>query len=98
MPVETVLAYALGVIGTLLLMLISLVVYVFRSLKGEVLGVKGDIGELSRNRAKLVHKDECRATVSRVHDRLDEHDAQIHELHERMARVETTLDLTEHCS
>lgn len=96
MSVENVLAYALGIIGVLLSMLIALVVYVFVSLKGEVLGVKTDIGELSRNRAKLVHKDECRESVRRVHDRLDEQEANLHQLNERMARVETTLDLTEH--
>lgn len=97
MSLETVLAYALAMIGMLLSLLIALVVYVFMNLKSEVLGVKGDIGELSRNRAKLVHKDECRDSVQRVHARIDEHDAQLLELNERVARMETKFDLTEHC-
>lgn len=96
MSLETILAYALAVIGVLLSMLIALVVYVFVSLKSEVLGVKGDIGELSRNRAKLVHKDECRATTSRIHSRLDEHETDLHQLNERMTRAETLLQLKEH--
>lgn len=95
MPLETLLAYALAVIGALLTMLIGLVVYVFVSLKSEVLGVKTDIGELSRNRAKLVHKEECRATTTRIHDRLDECEADLHQLNERMARAETLLELKE---
>lgn len=92
---ETILAWALSSIGVLLTMLIGLVVYVFLSLKGEVLGIKSDISELSRNRAKLVHKDDCRETAQRVHARLNETDAQLLDLTERMTRVETTLDLTE---
>lgn len=98
MSLETVLAYAFGLIGVLLSLLIALVVYVFISLKHEVLGLKLDIGELSRNRVKLVHKDDCRQTAGRVHERMDETDAQLQDLNARMTRVETTLDLVEHCS
>lgn len=94
---ETILTCALGIIGVLLTMLIALVVYVFLSLKGEVLGIKSDISELSRSRAKLVHKAECRETAQRMHIRIDEQEAQLLGLTERMARVETALDLTE-CS
>lgn len=94
---ETILTCVFGVIGMLLTLLIALVVYVFLSLKGEVLGIKNDISELSRNRAKLVHKSECRETAQRVHVRLDEQESQLQNLTERMARVETTLDLSE-CS
>lgn len=97
MPVETLLACVLGIIGALLTMLIGLVVYVFLSLKGEVRNVASEVNELSRNRAKLVHKDDCRATAQRVHTRLDEFDATLQDLNGRMTRVETTLEM-EHCS
>ena len=36
---ETLLAYSMGIIGTLLVLLISLVVYVFLTLREEVRGV-----------------------------------------------------------
>ena len=37
---ETLLAYSMGIIGTLLVLLISLVVYVFLTLREEVRGVR----------------------------------------------------------
>lgn len=96
MSVETMLPYATGIISALLALLTGLLAYVFVSLRTEVLGVKTDIGELSRNRAKLVHKDECRESVRRVHNRLDEQEATLHQLNERVVRVEAILDRTEH--
>lgn len=96
MSVETMLPYATGIISALLALLTGLLAYVFVSLRTEVLGVKTDIGELSRNRAKLVHKDECRESVRRVHKRLDEQEATLHQLNERVVRVEAILDRTEH--
>lgn len=98
MSLETVLAYALGIIGALLTMLIALVVYVFVSLKGEVRGVAADVTSLTRNRVKLMHRDDCRTTTQRFQSQLDEMKEETHELSERVARVETALDLTEHCS
>lgn len=97
MSVETVLAYALGIIGVLLSMLIALVVYVFVSLKGEVRGVAADVTSLTRNRVKLMHRDDCRTNTQRFQDQLDELKEETHGLSERVARVETALDLTEHC-
>lgn len=97
MPVDTLLAYSLAVIGALLTMLIALVVYVFFSLKGQVRDLAVDMNALTHSHLKMMHKEDCRATAGRVHTRLDEQDAQLHELNERMTRVETTLDLTEHC-
>ena len=40
---ETLLAYSMGIIGTLLVLLISLVVYVFLTLREEVRGVSSDL-------------------------------------------------------
>ncbi len=93
MSVETLLTYALAMIGGLLGMNLGLVVYVFQSLKTEVRSVATEVSDLHRNRAKLVHRDDCRVLTERVHARLDEQEAHIHDLNERLARVETTLDL-----
>ena len=56
---ETLLAYSMGIIGTLLVLLISLVVYVFLTLREEVRGVSSDLSELNKHRVKLVHIDDC---------------------------------------
>ena len=71
---ETLLAYSMGIIGTLLVLLISLVVYVFLTLREEVRGVSSDLSELNKHRVKLVHIDDCRLTVARVHERLDDYE------------------------
>ena len=55
---ETLLAYSMGIIGTLLVLLISLVVYVFLTLREEVRGVSSDLSELNKHRVKLVHIDD----------------------------------------
>ena len=47
---ETLLAYSMGIIGTLLVLLISLVVYVFLTLREEVRGVSSDLSELNKHR------------------------------------------------
>lgn len=95
MPVETVLTYSLTIIGVLLSMLIALVVYVFVSLKSEVVKVATEVGDLNKNRAKLVHKDECHSSVGRMHSRLDEFESAQHELAHRVTRVEAQLELLE---
>ena len=92
MSEEAVLTYALSVIGVLLSLLIGLVVYVFVSLKSEVKGVAKEVGDLNKNRVKLVHKDECHATIGRMHSRLDEFETAQHELATRMVRVEAKLE------
>lgn len=97
MSVETVLAYALGIIGALLTMLIGLVVYVFLSLKGEVRGVAADVTSLTRNRVKLMHRDDCRSTTQRLQEQLDEQQEEINELAQRMTRAETLLDADKEC-
>ena len=88
---ETLLAYSMGIIGTLLVLLISLVVYVFLTLREEVRGVSSDLSELNKHRVKLVHIDDCRLTVARVHERLDDCEEAMQELSERMARTEALL-------
>ena len=87
---ETLLAYSMGIIGTLLVLLISLVVYVFLTLREEVRGVSSEVAALS-NRVKLVHIDTCRLTVSRIHERLDDCEETVQGLSERMARTEALL-------
>ena len=81
---ETLLAYSMGIIGTLLVLLISLVVYVFLTLREEVRGVSSDLSE-------FVHIDDCRLTVARVHERLDDYEDAMQGLSERMARTEALL-------
>lgn len=98
MSVETVLAYALGVIGVLLTMIIALVVYVFISLKNEVRGVATDVTSLRDNRVKLVHRTDCRTTTEHLQEQLDDQQGSIQDLSERMARAETMLHIGEHCS
>lgn len=92
MPLETVLAYSLGIIGFLLSLLIALIVYVFVSLRGEVHKVASDVRDLTFNRPKLMHRDDCRVTTTRIHDRLDEHEGMFQELGERVARIETQME------
>lgn len=86
------LPYALSIIGVLLSLLIGLVVYVFVSLKSEVKGVAKEVGDLNKNRVKLVHKDECHATAGRMHSRLDGVEAAQYDLATRMVRVEAKLE------
>lgn len=93
MQIETVLAYALTAFGFLLTLLIGLVVYVFTSLRADVKGVAFEVGELNRNRAKLIHREDCRATTNRLHERLDEHDENLQTLGERMTRVEARMEI-----
>lgn len=92
---EPLLAASVGLIGFLLSLLIALVAYVFISLRGEVRELAEEISELHDKRARLVHRDDCRITIDRIHDRLDEQDASIHQLHQRVARTETLLE--KHC-
>lgn len=95
--ISALLPYALGIIGVLLTMLIGLVVYVFFQLKGEVRNVATEVGELSRNRVKLVHRADCRETTQRFQEQINALGEDTRELSERMTRVETALDLSEHC-
>lgn len=88
---ETLLASSLGVIGALLMLLISLVVYVFLTLRQEVRGVSSEVAELSRHRVKLVHIDDCRLTAKRLHERLDDCEETVQGLSERVARTEALL-------
>lgn len=92
MGAETVLTYALISLGFLLTLLIGLVVYVFVSLKSDVKSVGFEVGELNRNRAKLMHREDCRATTNRLHERLDEQEESIQSLGERMTRVEAHME------
>lgn len=89
---ETLLASSLGVIGALLMLLISLVVYVFLTLRQEVRGVSSEVAELSRHRVKLVHIDDCRLTAKRLHERLDDYEETVQDLSERVARTEALLE------
>ena len=88
---ETLLTSSLGVIGALLMLLISLVVYVFLTLRQEVRGVSSEVAELSRHRVKLVHIDDCRLTAKRLHERLDDCEEAMQGLSERVARTEALL-------
>lgn len=88
---ETLLVYSTAINGTLFMLIISLVVYVFLTLREEVRGVSSDLSELNKHRVKLVHIDDCRLTVARVHERLDDCEEAMQELGERMARTEALL-------
>lgn len=98
MPIETILTYAQAIIGVLLSMLIALVVYVFLSLKGQVQSVAADVSSLTLGRAKLMHKDDCRATMQRFQGQLDEQQEYILQLANRVTRTETLLEIEDHCS
>ena len=47
LSLETLLAISVSIIGALLVLLISLVVYVFLTLRQEVRGVSSEVAELS---------------------------------------------------
>jgi hypothetical protein len=87
-----ILPYALTVIGVLLSLLIGLTSYVFISLRAEVRSLRDDIGALSDSRMKLVHKEDCRTTVARIHDRLDAHKEELAHQGERLAHVEAIVN------
>ena len=91
LSLETLLAISSSAIGALLLMIISLIVYVFLTLKQEVRGVSSEVAELNRHKVKLVHIDTCRLTVSRFDERLDDCVEAVQGLSERMARSEALL-------
>ncbi len=88
----TVLTYSMGVIGALLLLLISLVVYVFLTLRQEVRGVSTEVSELRKSRVKLIHVDDFRLTNERIHQRIDECEFGLHALGERLARAEAFIE------
>lgn len=92
---ETVLAYAFSIIGVLLLLLTSLVVYVFLSLRREVRELAAEVQELRDVRIKLMHRGDCRQAMQAVSGRLDLNDKDVYLLQERMARVETKLHIGE---
>ena len=46
-------------------------VYIFKSLKSEVKDVGQKVSQLDTIRFKLVHKDDCRHALDRVHERID---------------------------
>lgn len=48
LSLETLLAISVSIIGALLVLLISLVVYVFLTLRQEVRGVSSEVAELSK--------------------------------------------------
>lgn len=73
------------------MLIIALVVYVFLTLRQEVRGIASDLSELSKHRVKLVHIDDCRLTVARVHERLDDCEEAMQGLSERVARTEALL-------
>ncbi len=88
---ETLLVYSTAINGTLFMLIIALVVYVFLTLRQEVRGIASDLSELSKHRVKLVHIDDCRLTVARVHERLDDCEEAMQGLSERVARTEALL-------
>lgn len=95
MPVDTLLQLlqlALGVIGALILLLISLIVYVFLSLKGEVRQVQEAVAAQGIKQARLVHKTECREVEDAIKDHLERHDSQLLDHSQRIVRMETKLD------
>lgn len=92
---ETVVAYAFSVIGALLLLLTSLVVYVFLSLRRDVRDLAAEVQELRMVRVKLMHREDCRQAMQTVYGRLNTNDREVHNLQERMARVETKLNIGE---
>lgn len=91
LSLETLLAISVSIIGALLVLLISLVVYVFLTLRQEVRGVSSEVAELNKHRVKLVHIDACRLTASRIHERLDDCEETVQGLSERVARTEALL-------
>lgn len=96
MPVDTLLQllqFALGVIGALILLLISLIVYVFLSLKGEVRQVQEAVTEQGIKQARLVHKTECREVEEAINDHLERNDSQLLNHSQRIVRMETKLDI-----
>ena len=92
LSLETLLAISVSIIGALLVLLISLVVYVFLTLRQEVRGIASDLSELNKHRVKLVHIDTCRLTVNRIHERLDDCEETVQGLSERVARTESLLE------
>ena len=88
---ETLLVYSTAINGTLFMLIIALVVYVFLTIRQEVRGISSDLSELSKHRVKLVHIDDCRLTVARVHERLDDCEEAMQGLSERVARTEALL-------
>lgn len=90
---ETVLAYAFSVIGALLLLLTSLGVYVFLSLRCEVRELAAEVHGLRDVRLKLMHREDCRQAMQTVGSNLELNDKEVHALQERVARVETRLNI-----
>lgn len=89
---ETLLVYSTAINGTLFMLLIALVVYVFLTLRQEVRGIASDLSELNKHRVKLVHINTCHLTVNRIHERLDDCEETVQGLSERVARTEALLE------
>ena len=69
----------------------------FHSLKGEVVALRHELVAISEHNSRLVHKQECHNSVSRVHDRLDEFDAQNKSIGERLTRIEASHEACSRC-
>lgn len=92
MPIVNLSPEALSIIGILISTNIGFVWYMFKGVKSDVKDMSIDIKSISHTCAKLVHKDECRDTSSRIHHRLDELYAKQDILENRIVRLETYLE------
>ena len=69
--ISTALDWAIRLIGGLVALNLGTFVYIFKSLKSEVKDVGQKVSQLDTIRFKLVHKDDCRHALDRVHERID---------------------------
>jgi rRNA maturation protein Rpf1 len=89
---SVLLEYALGIIGALLALLIANAIRALLGLKNDMRALAADLKIVSEMRVKLVHREDCRIATTRIFERLDEHDAELSELGERVAKTETYYD------
>lgn len=92
MPLTSISREALSIIGGLIATNIGFIWYMLKGMKSDVKDMGVDVKSIRITCAKLVHKDECRDTSSRLHHRLDELDDKQDKLENRIIRVEAQLE------
>lgn len=89
--ISTALDWAIRLIGGLVALNLGTLVYIFKSLKSEVKDVGQKVSQLDTIRFKLVHKDDCRHALDRVHERIDSLEERVLLTHTLTAQALSTL-------
>ena len=92
---ESMLGWAIAIIAFLVGILLALLAFIFKTLKGDVAALGPQLKELLVRLARLVHKDECRDDMQAIRQHQDELDAQMDQLNTRVSHLEGSRKFVE---